>query len=356
MDEARRLLDELMGKTRNTEGQQNKGRHFSDADVDKFFLAGFSPWQEFKNTKSALWLPDCYRLAFPNRPRLKALEWEQWSRNEDLKAQYDEISQSEKDKYGFEYDLMIFLQELVSKCDARIRVVHEEVKQKNLQMQTGGISPTDQTLLTTIAKDIDEIMSKLEEANDTGSDADLLKALMCLLDQKKKEKEECHRRIEIWREENQRAVCEISGNVILAPRLWSTMKGTHDQPGIKTQNIHDHEAGKQYQGWKMARELLVELRTKGLQPASKVGRRSASRSRGRGSRSRGRGRRDRSRSGKRDRSRSGRRDRSRSAAKRDRDRGGERRERSRSRSAANRDRDRSGRDRERERSRDRRRR
>ena len=39
--------------------------------------------------------------------------WCAQDRSESLKARWDELPQEEKDKYGFEYDLMQFLQTLV---------------------------------------------------------------------------------------------------------------------------------------------------------------------------------------------------------------------------------------------------
>ncbi len=56
MDEQRRLLDELMGQERNLEEQHKRHhvRHFSDADICKFYIAGVSPYNLFKNTKSDL--------------------------------------------------------------------------------------------------------------------------------------------------------------------------------------------------------------------------------------------------------------------------------------------------------------
>jgi hypothetical protein len=40
MDEARALLDQLMGKDRDKPPEQRRARHFSDPDVCKHFLCG----------------------------------------------------------------------------------------------------------------------------------------------------------------------------------------------------------------------------------------------------------------------------------------------------------------------------
>lgn len=314
MDEQRRMLDELMGKTRNEDPERNKGRNFWDSDVDKFFIAGFSPFCEFRNTKSASWLSDCYRAAFPDRPKLSTLEWEQWSRNEELKAQYDSLPQNEKDKYNYEYDLMLFLDQLIQKCDHRIRAVQEDVKAQNEQVMR-SMSQADEQALNVLNKELDELNQKVKEAEtlaENGGGFEKLQSLMQEVEPKTREKNEVLRRVELWRQENQRSVCDISGNIILPP-------------GAKHQNIHDHEAGKQFQGWKTARQLLKRLQGQGLKLNRAEGRHSPSQGRGHsGDRERRRG--------------SGR---------------GSRTDRSRSRSATMRDR---GRGRDRDRSRDRRRR
>merc|ERR1719296_666091 len=239
----------------------NKGRHFSDDDVDKFYLAGFSPFEEFRNTKSFSWVTDCYRSAFPRKPALKPLEWEQWSRNDDLKATYDALSQEEKNKYGYEHDLLLFLEELVARCDQRIKVVREEINIQNENIMK-SMHKSDQDALDVVSKELEELRKKVAEVEkkaereETGS-FDELQGLMKQEDVKVKDKAEIVRRVDVWRNESQRAVCEISGNVTLAP-------------GVKAQALHSHEEGKQFQGWKAARNLLKELRlkdVKGLKPA-----------------------------------------------------------------------------------------
>lgn len=275
MDEQRRLLDELMGKTRNEDPQRNTGRNFWDSDVDKFFLAGFSPFQEFRNTKSAVWLPECYKAAFPDKPRLRTLEWEQWSRNEELREQFQALPQHEKDRYGYEYDLMLLLERLVQRCDHRIRAVHEDIRAQNEQVMN-SMSSADEQALTDVNKQLDELNQKVKEAEalaEKGGDVGQLRALISQIETKNQDKSEILRRVDLWRQENQRSVCEISGNVILPP-------------GAKHQNIHDHEAGKQFQGWKAARQLLKRLQGQNLKPPGRTSQRKHSPSAQRRARSR----------------------------------------------------------------------
>lgn len=301
MDEQRRMLDELMGKARNEDGEKNKGRNFWDVDVDKFYLAGFSPFEEFRNTKSFTWVAEAYRVAFPRRPKLRHLEWEQWSRNEGLKAQYDALSHDERNKYGYDHDLMVFLEELVQKCEHRIRAVQEEVKEQNDKIMK-TMPRTDEEAIKAVNSELEELEQKVKEGEaqaENGQNLEQLKELMQEMDQKTKDKAEILRRVEIWREESQRAVCDISGNIKLPP-------------GARHQSIHDHEAGKQYQGWRAARQLLKEMKARNLKPGraqrngedpGKAERRARSGSAARDrDRDRDRDRRDRDRDRKRERS------------------------------------------------------
>merc|ERR1719469_496004 len=82
---------------------------------------------------------------------------------------------------------------------------------------------------------------------------------MAQVDAKAKEKDEIMKHVDLWRSEGQRAVCEISGNVILPPEG----KDQRDQ----NQNIHNHEEGKSFQSWKAARDVFKDLQAKDPKPA-----------------------------------------------------------------------------------------
>merc|ERR1740121_1766261 len=151
-----------MGKCRNEDGEKNKGRHFSDDDVDKFYLAGFSPFEEFRNTKSSSWLGDCYRAAFPKRAPASAMDWDQWSRNDDLVAQFQALPQEEREKYGYEHDLMCLLEALVDRCDHRIRVVQEELKAQNAKINS-SMNRSEEQELDKVNKELEELTQKVSD-------------------------------------------------------------------------------------------------------------------------------------------------------------------------------------------------
>ena len=128
MDEQRRLMDELMGAERDVEDhkKEHKKRHFSDpgiesifscsfqkyltvlpfmplfVDVCKHYLCGVSPYALFKNTKSDM---GDYDKEF----------------DDDCAAEWRRLPQEEKDRYGYEHDLLVLLERLVGQCERRVR-------------------------------------------------------------------------------------------------------------------------------------------------------------------------------------------------------------------------------------------
>ena len=60
MDEARKMLDELMGANRNGDVDEDKRRKITDSDICRNFLCGLCPPELFTNTKSAL--PTCFKV------------------------------------------------------------------------------------------------------------------------------------------------------------------------------------------------------------------------------------------------------------------------------------------------------
>ena len=98
------MLDQLMGAERNVrlEERTGKTKQFSDPDVCKYFLCGICPHDLFKGTKSDLGV-----CATP-------------CTDEGCKRSWDALSQAEKDEHGYEYDLMVLLESLVSGLDRKI--------------------------------------------------------------------------------------------------------------------------------------------------------------------------------------------------------------------------------------------
>merc|ERR1719446_286535 len=107
-----------MGRGRDSAAGGAAMPGFDDPEVDTGFLCGCSAYELLKGTKSET-MPQLDRGGF-----LK-------DRSESLKARWDELPQEEKDKYGFEYDLMQFLQTLVDEQDRRIAKAKERYEANN---------------------------------------------------------------------------------------------------------------------------------------------------------------------------------------------------------------------------------
>ena len=123
MDDNRRLLDELMGKQRDIPDEEKKEMKFYDATVDKMWICGCQPYNLFNNTPWFVRLDANHRTALARDADPQATEQPQ-----EAKDQWDALSQSEKDKYGYEHDLYSFLGELVKSSDrqiARLKEQHE---------------------------------------------------------------------------------------------------------------------------------------------------------------------------------------------------------------------------------------
>ena len=89
--------------------------HFTDKNVDRFFLVGCSPYTFLQGTKSELLPPltrDGYRL----------------ERDAQLKEEWDKLPQEEKDAYGFERETQDILQACVDAQDERQRAEEEALK------------------------------------------------------------------------------------------------------------------------------------------------------------------------------------------------------------------------------------
>mmetsp|Transcript_50221 Transcript_50221/g.113972 ORF Transcript_50221/g.113972 Transcript_50221/m.113972 type:complete len:325 (-) Transcript_50221:162-1136(-) len=240
MDEQRRLLDELMGQERNLEEsqKQHRVRHFSDENVCKYYLAGLSPYFLFKNTKSDL--GEYNKIV-----------------DDDCRAEFQKLPQSEKDKYGYEYDLQVLLERQVQQCDARVKKHADRIKAEHhaeleaiakalneeelkrmgeiedeIAVTEGGEGVEGSALELGVSGRVDEAMAALNRAESLRREYQTLEK----------------KALDAARETSGRKsmlVCDVSGNFMNA-----TDNG---------ERLRCHFEGKQYQGWKLIREKLKEL-------------------------------------------------------------------------------------------------
>jgi len=326
MDEARALLDSLMGHTRNQDAEEAakyKGENFTSENNCKHFLLGFCPQYELGHGKFARRnLGDCSK-----------------SHSEAMRTEFN--AHPEKDKFQKEYEkaLIPVLESCVREADAWVARERANVQKAERQArEKAGQIQVPQSVKDTLVQlntDVDKMMASAEELAEKG-EVESSKFKVILADEIKAKVKEIEAKHDYGPQSiREEWVCDICGT--------RTEAATTD-----TRCYSAHITGQVHLGYMKIREWLGNLRdkAKGIDGGSRDedrdrSKRDRSSSKRRGSRSRE----AKPRSSERDRRRSPKRSRSKDD-KRERDR---RRSRSRGR-----DRSRSrGRDRSRSRARDR---
>jgi len=292
-DAMRAMLDGLMGTDRDmTDGEKEKNRRtFDSPEVDVTYLCGCSPWHLLSETSSEKMLPRGG-----------------WNKVHDdfLRRQWVELPQEEKDKYGFEYETMKVLEDLVGQIDRRIFLNKKKIEDEC------GLPPEHQHKVDEIDAAIKQLQEKADELGEQG---DVDSSMSCINEaaQLKETKDQI---IEEHRPKTRRSiVCEVTG-----ARISET-------------DMHRLTDGKMYRGWQlMRRELKNYQEREGGPPKPKP--RPSYREREREREDRDRDRRRDDRGGDRGRDRYGDRDRygGGRSSRYDRSRSRDRRRRSRSRS------------------------
>jgi RNA-binding protein Luc7-like 2 len=224
MDEAKKMLDELMGKTRDlTEDNKRSVRqtHFSDPEVCKDFLCGVCPYSLFTATKS-----DLGKCPMPICGDGDA---------EECKRQYEHLSQEEKDKYGYEHKLMQHLERLLQTCDRRVS------RNKEKAAEQMAISEGDVVKIAALRTQIQTGIDQCENAAEAGN----VDASISLINQADQAKAVLDRIMHSY-DDKQIIVCEVSGNFISSKDNDERMRA--------------HFEGKQYMGWKVVRDTVAGLR------------------------------------------------------------------------------------------------
>ncbi|KAK0616913.1 hypothetical protein B0T14DRAFT_434781 [Immersiella caudata] len=129
--EQRKLLEQLMGGGISSRAAQLS---LTDPKVCRSYLAGTCPHDLFTNTKQDL--GPCTRV-----------------HSEALKAEYEALPESDRKKYGFDYDYMRDLQKYIDECNRRIDAAQrrlektpDEIRQTNVLLK--AISDLGATIAT----------------------------------------------------------------------------------------------------------------------------------------------------------------------------------------------------------------
>jgi len=222
-------MDALMGSERDVPESErtNKENHFWDDDVDKLWLAGFSPQNALSNTKSDIGPP-------PGKQELA------------MKQEWDELSQEEKDKYGYEYDLKVELEKQVEEMDRKIKRTKERIEVQN-PLERLPPEVADQV------REMEEQIRKLQaESEKLGEEGDVDQSLALHNEAAEIER----KRGDLVRQsappnEKQQFVCEVSG------LIYSSTDNDA--------RIRDLQSGRQFLGWKKIRDYCVKLRAQNPQ-------------------------------------------------------------------------------------------
>jgi len=229
-----------MGRDRDVplDEKSDRVRHFSDDDICKFHLAGLCPYQLFKNTKSDL------------GPYDKILD-------DVMKAAYEECDQLEKDKYGYERNLLDFLENLVADLDRRVqrgkaRIKQEQMAEQRLQSKLlEALSAEERTKLQQILAEIDNLNLKsqqLEAEDKVDETMEVMERIETLKQQRTQIESKLGKPLMSGGDQKKLVLCEVSGNF-----LSST---------DSAERLRAHFEGKQYKGWKSIRDKYNELKAK----------------------------------------------------------------------------------------------
>ncbi|XP_013199962.1 luc7-like protein 3 isoform X2 [Amyelois transitella] len=333
---AAQLLDELMGRHRNTNPNEKiKKPNWEDSEYCKYYLVKFCPHDLFVNTRADLGV--CPKV-----------------HDDEVKELFEKAESSYK-KAQYVEEFLRFCRHMINDVERKIQKGKQRLELMNSKPEgppmTQAQTEKNQEQVQLLSEKVKSLVQEAEEAGTRG-DVEQAQGLMKLCDRLKEEKDQLLKQQENshWSmtvelaaaQEKQMEVCPVCGAFLIV--------------GDAQQRIDDHLSGKQHVGYfklRQAYEEMNEAREKELQ--EKERRRREDRDKDRSSRGGGLGsdRRDRERM-ERDRERDGdkdRKDRDRSDRERERERDKDRHRSSRDdRSSRHEDRDR---DRDRERDRDR---
>jgi len=228
MDEARALLDSLMGSHRNVdrkEARAKKGNNFKEDNICKFYLIGFCPQHEdlFHSTKRDI--GKCQKV-----------------HSEAMKSEFEEHPDREKYLGEYERQLKNYLEELTRGADERVARERRNIQAANQQIEEAG---PNETAKAEIKKLNDQAAALFLEAETLAEDDKFNESKVKL-----ELAEGIKKRAGDWEEKARAArtedVCEVCGS-----RMES---------GDPSKAKFRHEDGKIHAGFVKIRQWLVDIR------------------------------------------------------------------------------------------------
>lgn len=242
MDEQRKLLDSLMGQTRDislNEAKMMKGKNFMQENVCKFYMLGLCPQSELGESKMAgkRNIGECHKV-----------------HSDAMKAEFETHPDVDKFRSEYERQLLPVLEGLVREADAwvaRERANVQKLDGPPETVTTSNMPPSVREQFETLKEDMNKMMAAAEvEAEKGNVDGSKFKVILAHeIKDKMKELEEKYT-VTYTVTHRGEEVCEICGTRYEA--LTATNHARHAA----------HFQGKVHQSYVKIREWIKELRRK----------------------------------------------------------------------------------------------
>lgn len=204
-----------------------KKKRFDEPDICKYYICGFCPFEEFRRTKNDC--GDCPSV-----------------HDEDCKAQWEALDDREKERYGYERELMRKIEKFQGDLRRRIEVNTERLAATQQPLYLAN----DQTALDRMRKEIDELLAKAATLGEEG-DVDAAEAATKEADAIRDKMAVLERQADSRSGNNAvrglvQSVCPVSGLII------------NDEES----RLRDHHSGRNYNSWKKLHEVYAALKEK----------------------------------------------------------------------------------------------
>eukprot|EP00927_Polykrikos_kofoidii_P007158 TRINITY_DN1290_c0_g1_i2.p1 TRINITY_DN1290_c0_g1~~TRINITY_DN1290_c0_g1_i2.p1 ORF type:complete len:301 (-),score=60.21 TRINITY_DN1290_c0_g1_i2:71-973(-) len=230
MDEARKLLDSLMGSHRNVDrklAKAKQGQNFLEDNICKLYLLGFCPQHEdlFHSTKRDI--GSCPKV-----------------HSDAMKAEFEAHPESARYRVKYERDLRHYLEELVRLADDWVARERRNIQTSNQLIEEAGPNEVARVEIKSLSDQASLLLAEAESFAESGN----------LVESKNKVNlaEELKQKAAGWEDKARAArtedVCEVCGS-----RMESGDAGFAR---------YRHREGKVHIGYVKIREWLAELREK----------------------------------------------------------------------------------------------
>eukprot|EP00823_Brevimastigomonas_motovehiculus_P003722 TRINITY_DN2311_c0_g2_i1.p1 TRINITY_DN2311_c0_g2~~TRINITY_DN2311_c0_g2_i1.p1 ORF type:complete len:313 (-),score=77.92 TRINITY_DN2311_c0_g2_i1:203-1141(-) len=223
VDATRQLLDELMGKDRDSVGDKTSKLKWDDERVCKYDLVAFCPHQLFINTKSDL--GTCEK-----------------EHDTALKREFQK--QKESVRYSYETRFIRKLDELVDDIDRKIKRGQERLDTPSQQL-----TPQQEEAATKTESEIKTLTQQMQALGEEGKVEESQSLMKMVEELQKKLREIKNSAVSTGKDlEKRMRVCEICGALLVI--------------NDAEQRVQAHLNGKQHLGYARIRQTLAELKEK----------------------------------------------------------------------------------------------